>query len=251
MTVHLLVNASILDSAGAYQRAVYQIHSLGRILPAVEWVFIFIPILFHALVGVLIYFTGRQNTTQYPYASNIRYTLQRVTGLIALLFILWHVFHTRGWFHFLGLEAYLGGANFRPYNAASSLGEAMRGFITRAAYAVGVLSCVFHLANGLWTMGITWGVWISAAAQRRASWICLVLGVGLAVVSMGALVGWSTVNVNAALQVEDAMFQAKSQSREVQRPEADHKRWSLEERQLLEHQATDGDRRPLDTSGHD
>ena len=36
-----------------------------------------------------------------------------------------------------------------------------------------MLSCVFHLANGLWTMGITWGVWTSPAAQRRALWACV------------------------------------------------------------------------------
>ena len=24
-------------------------------------------------------------------------------------------------------------------------------------YAIGVLASVYHLANGLWTMGITWG----------------------------------------------------------------------------------------------
>ncbi len=32
-------------------------------------------------------------------------------------------------------------------------------------YSVGVLSCVFHLANGIWTFGITWGLWITPEAQ--------------------------------------------------------------------------------------
>jgi len=56
-------------------------------------------------------------------------------------------------------------------------------------YLVGMLSCVFHLANGLWTMGITWGVWTSPAAQRRALGACTVFGVLLAAVGLGALFG--------------------------------------------------------------
>ena len=32
-----------------------------------------------------------------PYGGNVRYTLQRWTGVIAFVFILWHVFHMHGW----------------------------------------------------------------------------------------------------------------------------------------------------------
>ena len=62
----------------------------------------------------------------------------------------------------------------------------MNGFVVPFLYAIGVLSCVFHLANGIWTMGITWGVWISPAAQR-ANVVCAVFGVGLAAVGMGGI----------------------------------------------------------------
>ena len=238
MVVHLTVNASVLNSAGTFQRAVYQIHSLGKILPVVEWTFIFLPILLHAVIGVLIVYEGRFNNSSYPYGGNVRYTLQRVTGVIAFVFIVWHVFHMHGWFHAESWRVHvaenLNGANFRPYNAASSLGEAMRGFWMPAFYAVGVLSCIFHLANGIWTMGITWGAWVSPGAQRRASWVCLAGGIGLAVVSMSALVGSTSVDVGDALRVEDAMFQAKIDSGELQRPEAEHKRWEPEEREKLE-----------------
>ena len=37
----------------------------------------------------------------------------------------------------------------------------MNGWIWPTFYLVGVLCCVYHLANGLWTAGITWGLWIS------------------------------------------------------------------------------------------
>ena len=100
MCIHLLTNASTLDSSATFQRAVYQIHSLGSILPLVEWVFIFIPILFHGIIGVVIIRGGLPNYGSYKYTSNLRYTLQRASGMIAFAFIMWHVFQMHGWFHF-------------------------------------------------------------------------------------------------------------------------------------------------------
>ena len=167
---------------GTFQRAVYQIHSLGVVLPVIEWGFIFLPILFHAVIGVAIIRGGLPNSGTYATDKNVRYTLQRATGMIAFVFIVWHVFHMHGWFHFDawvdGVARPLGGANFEPYNAASSLGAATNGFVVPLLYGIGVLSCVFHLANGIWTMGITWGVWVSPAAQRRADLYCVWPGAG-------------------------------------------------------------------------
>lgn len=98
MVVHLLTNATVLDSPATFQKAVYQIHGLGTVLPLVEWVFIFLPILFHAILGVVMIRGGLPNSGAYRYVSNIRYTLQRATGMIAFVFIVWHVFHMLGWF---------------------------------------------------------------------------------------------------------------------------------------------------------
>ena len=170
MVVHLSVNASILNSPATFQSNVYQIHSLGRLLPLVEWTFIFLPLIFHAVLGVAIIRGGLPNVGSYQFSGNVRYVLQRVTGIIAFLFIFWHVFHMHGWFHndwwMRTVAEPLGGAQFRPFNAASSVMIAMSGVVRPVLYAIGILACVFHLANGIWTMGITWGVWVSPAGQR-------------------------------------------------------------------------------------
>ena len=118
----------------------------------------------------------------------------------------------------------LGGAQFSPYNAASTLGAAMAGFVVPILYAIGVLSCVFHLANGLWTMGITWGIWTSPAAQKRANSICVVFGVGLAVVALSALGGAINVDEEAAKEVENRMYNAKIASGEIDEASSAHKR---------------------------
>jgi succinate dehydrogenase / fumarate reductase, cytochrome b subunit len=236
MVVHLLVNASVLESPNTFQKNVYQIHSLGALLPLVEWTFIFIPILFHAIVGVVLVAGGIPNTGAYPFAANRRYTLQRITGMIAFVFIALHVFHMHGWFH----NSYwmdrvvnpFGGGQFRAYNAVSSAGEALQSGVWVTVYLIGILACVFHLANGIWTMGITWGVWISPQAQKRALRICTVFGVLLAIVGVGALFGMRQYGAGEKLTearaAEDKMYEAKLESGELEPNE--HKRAEEEEK---------------------
>lgn len=237
MVVHLLTNASVLDSPARFQNLVYQIHSLGSALVVVEWLFIFIPIIFHAVIGVVIIRGGLPNSGTYTYVNNRRYTLQRVTGMIAFAFIFWHVFHMHGWFHshtwLTTVAQPLFGAQFKPYNAASSLTQAMQGIVVPLLYAVGVLSCVFHLANGIWTMGITWGVWVSPAAQRRADWICAGFGVLVAIIGLSGLFGAKTVDLERALNSEQKMYDAKVATDEIDAERAHHKRWSAGELQEL------------------
>ena len=215
MVVHLSVNASVLESPGAFQRNVYSIHGLGSLLPLVEWVFIFLPILFHAIIGLVIIQGGLPNQSSYPLAKNYRYTLQRGTGIIAFFFIMWHVFHMHGWFHspwwVENVAEPFDGHQFRAYSAASTAGIALQGIVVPVLYAIGILACVYHLANGIWTMGITWGVWTSARAQDRASVACTVFGVALTVVGLSALWGIRATGHGDALQraqdVETRMYQ--------------------------------------------
>ena len=67
--VHLVTNASILDGPRPTRRRVDQIHSLGPLtLFFVEWVFIFLPILFHGLIGLIIVARGKRNCCAIPTA---------------------------------------------------------------------------------------------------------------------------------------------------------------------------------------
>ena len=195
LVVHLATNASILDGGDTYQARVDQIHAVGpSTLLAVEWIFIFLPIIFHALIGVLIVARGQRNVTDYPYNGNVRYTLQRWTGVIAFFFIFWHVFQTRGWIQnpwwVEHVTRRLGGGLFDPKHAAISSANAVRvSTIAVACYLVGVLASVYHLFNGLWTAGITWGVWTSPRSQRWALRACAGLGFLFAALSVATVVG--------------------------------------------------------------
>jgi succinate dehydrogenase / fumarate reductase cytochrome b subunit len=129
-----------------------------------------------------------------------------------------------GWFHVewwaTTVSGPLGGARFHPYNAASSAGLALQSPLAMVIYVIGVLACVYHLANGIWTMGITWGVWTTPAAMRRALRVCAVFGVLLAVVALGALWGMGTMNIAEARARENQMREAKVESGLISEEEA-------------------------------
>lgn len=194
---HLATNASIADGVEIFQYRVGLIHSLGpTTIMLLEWPFIFAPIIFHAIIGLMIVSRGKRNVCQYPYLGNIRYTLQRWTGVIAFFFIFWHVFHMHGWLKFeWWLEHVaepLGGHKFDPANVITAAQAIQASPLIGVAYTVGVLSCVYHFVNGIWTFGITWGVWISPRAQRAASILCLIFGLFLGGIAVLALYGMHT-----------------------------------------------------------
>ncbi len=195
LAFHLATNATIIDSPEFFQTRVDIIHGLGPTsLLMLEWPLIFLPILFHGVVGLLIVCRGKRNLANYTYAGNLRYTLQRWTGVIAFFYIFWHVFHMHGWIKAdwwaRSVAGPLGGASFDHHHAADTAAAAIQASAVVAfLYAAGILACVYHLANGIWTSGITWGLWTSPKAQRWANLPCVGVGVVLAAIGLGALAG--------------------------------------------------------------
>lgn len=202
LCIHLCANASILlpGAPGAeFQKAIERIHLLGPLLKPVEIVGIFIPLLFHALLGFQIIFTGDSNAQQYRYGPNIRYTLQRASGVIAFLFIAYHVWQM----HWFG--AGLGGGHFVLHDnsgaatAAKTTADAIQAaWWIAPVYAIGVVATVFHFANGVWTSLITWGITIKPRSQRAAGYACAVFGVALTLIGLGALSGFRTFDSRAS-----------------------------------------------------
>jgi succinate dehydrogenase / fumarate reductase cytochrome b subunit len=211
LAFHLLTNASIVDGVEVYQRRADQIHELGvtTVVLLLEWPIIFLPILFHGLLGLVIVSRGKRNVADYPYVGNIRYTLQRWTGVIAFAFILWHVFHMHGWFKSAWWMDHvvrpLGGGRFDPRNAYTAPEAIQQSIAVQVMFLVGVLASVYHFANGLWTMGITWGLWTSPRAQRWANVPCAAIGVFLAIVGVAALFGMIAAD-KPSLQVPGTVY---------------------------------------------
>ncbi len=193
-----------IDASGAgvatFQHEVDFIHGL----PALVFIEIFVlwlPIAFHAGVGVWFARTGRFNTSRYGYQDNWRYTWQRLTGYLGVLFIFMHVSSLRWGWTYGGLMP-----GFQADAASSSLAEHLQrgslGLLMAAFYLVCVLGLVFHFANGLWTAAITWGVTVSVGAQRRWGQVCAALGLALAAAAVTAVFGFATLDPDKARAVE-------------------------------------------------
>lgn len=231
MVVHLTTNASLLNGPETFQRAVFMIHSPGKLLPLIEWGLIFLPLIFHAGLGIWIAKTGKSNSGQYRFVNNKRYTWQRWTGFIGLVYLFLHIMHLHGGFHaewWIQSINKIGFGLFHPYNAGSSLVNAMDwgyGVVWPVIYLVGVLALVYHFINGLWTAGITWGLWISPKAQARATKVCVALGAVLTVISLSA---WAAATfpgkeqASEMREVEDRMYEYGVESGFV--PENEEKR---------------------------
>jgi len=175
LCVHLLVNATLIEGARhggqstVFQQQVDKIHSLP-FLEVVEWAAIYLPLLFHTVYGIYIVVTGQPNVGKYNYGKNWAYFFQRVSAMILVLFILFHVLSMKG---VLGVS----GLTFDPNQATSSTAAHMQysPFISYFVYPIGVLAACFHLANGFWTAAITWGLTVSRESQKRWGLVCFVI----------------------------------------------------------------------------
>jgi succinate dehydrogenase / fumarate reductase, cytochrome b subunit len=175
LVVHLLVNATLIEGSrhdggpSVFQLQVDKIHSLP-FLAVVETLFIYLPILFHTVYGIWITLTGQPNVGHYSYKKNWFYFFQRVSAIVLVFFMLFHV---------LGMKGVFGGElgyalTFAPLEATQSTVNHMKAawWIGYVVYPIGILASCYHLANGFWTAGITWGLTISEHAQKRWGRAC-------------------------------------------------------------------------------
>ena len=168
---------------------------------------LWLSIAFHSILG-LVYATGGKNNVQlYTYKANWRYTLQRWSGYIGIVFIFYHVATLRWKWDFL----VPGGTKWSEYYSASTLSAALRGaeegwtilgVVVSLLYFFGVTALVFHFANGLWTAAITWGVTVSRTAQRRWGYACAGLGAVMMVMGWVSLGGALAVDFDRAQEIE-------------------------------------------------
>src|SRR6202789_4233627 len=87
---HILSNFEALKGPAAYAAQVRFLNSLP-LVRVLEWTFIFLPIAYHAIYGIFIWLRGKSNVVYYPWAGNWMYVAQRWTGLIAFVYIGYHV----------------------------------------------------------------------------------------------------------------------------------------------------------------
>ena len=182
---HLLTNSLAFFGAERFNEQVHWLQNMHYLI-WLEILFIFIPLAFHGIYGLVIAWQAKNNVISYPYADNWRFFLQRWTGIITVLFVLVHLGHFRfaPWF---GGEHYVGTEN--PF-ALTQQGfvDIAPGGLWYPIYIIGLATAVYHFCNGLVTFCITWGVIISIPARKRVT----VLAAGLA----GLLLLWGLMGLH-------------------------------------------------------
>ncbi|HXZ32452.1 MAG TPA: succinate dehydrogenase [Terriglobales bacterium] len=161
---HILIsNASAIGGPAAYARQVRFLASLPLVF-GLELLLIWIPILFHALYGIYIWYCGEGNVIEYPWTGNWMYTAQRWTGIVAFAYMLWHTWTMR----FTGIDLHeFPGASFgKVQTELFSTG-------LLAFYVVGLVAASWHFAYGIWLFAAKWGITTGERARQRFLYICL------------------------------------------------------------------------------
>jgi succinate dehydrogenase / fumarate reductase cytochrome b subunit len=171
---HFWSNSYALVSVGKYNQVSEELQQIPwRII--VETCVLFVPILFHGLYGIYIWWKGKSNALGHPWMANWLYVLQRWTGIIAFVFIGWHLYTER----FLG-------------HGVTSYADVQRNMMNPwyvAFYIVGVTASSFHLGNGLWNFACKWGIAVSANAQRLAGWVGAAVAIAFTVAGVAIVIG--------------------------------------------------------------
>lgn len=161
--------------AEQFNKAVADLQAIPYIL-LIETAFIFIPLLYHALYGLVITWESRPNNLHYPYPRNWFYTIQRITGIILFFFILFHLLNFRfGMVPGLNTKSV---AN-NPGEAYQIVQNEFRMLPILIIYIVGIASTIWHFANGIWLFTVDWGIVIGGRAQRLVGYACIGFGVVL------------------------------------------------------------------------
>ncbi|ULT55886.1 succinate dehydrogenase cytochrome b558 subunit [Neobacillus drentensis] len=177
VTQHLVVNHFVTGGPESFNKAAGFMGNLPfKII--LETVLIYLPLLYHAIYGLYIAFTGSSNVNRFGTFRNWMYMLQRITGVLTLIFIAWHVWQTRVAAAF-GTEV-----NFDMMHDILS-SPFMFGF-----YLIGILSAIFHFANGLWSFLVSWGITVSPRSQQITTYVTIGVFVILSLISIQTLIAF-------------------------------------------------------------
>ena len=183
---HFYTNSKALTGAKDFNDAVTNLQSIPYIL-FVEIGGIFIPLIYHAVYGLVITMEARPNNLNYPYPRNWFYLIQRLTGVILFFFITFHVLNFR-----FGLVPGLNTTSVahRPDLAFDIVAREFRMIPIFLVYMVGITATVWHFANGIWLFLVDWGIAIGERAQRLTGYACIGFGVFLLLVGINAAVAF-------------------------------------------------------------
>lgn len=175
---HLLTNyEAFRGGREAFYKQVEWLHGLPFVL-LLEIFFIWLPLLYHGVYGLYIAYEARNNVSNFGYFRNVMFKLQRYTGVVTLIFVVWHVWGTR-------VQVALGNVSINE--VGSTIHKVVTDPILLTLYCIGIVAAVFHFSNGLWSFFVSWGITVGPRAQRVSSYIFMALFAVMSVLFLLAL----------------------------------------------------------------
>jgi succinate dehydrogenase / fumarate reductase, cytochrome b subunit len=174
---HIVSNFETWNGPLAYAQQVKFLNGLP-LVRVLEWAFIFIPLAFHAGYGVYIWLRGRSNVNVYPWAGNWGYYAQRVTGVIALAYIVQHVWRQR----FSGVQL-----PEHPGAAFAKVQHELANPWMLVIYVIAMIATTWHFAYGIWLFAAKWGITPGNRARKRFGYVCAVVGITLCFMGLASI----------------------------------------------------------------
>jgi succinate dehydrogenase / fumarate reductase cytochrome b subunit len=150
---HLWHNLAAFEGGPAWQKAVTEYpHPLAQL---VTLVVVLLPLAIHLVWGLGRLVTAQPNNLRYGTFANLNYALQRISAIGVLLFLGAHL-----WLAMLQPRLMEGHAE--PF---AEISHEMRFHVpTLVVYLLGTLGVSYHLANGLQSFAMSWGLVVSRRA---------------------------------------------------------------------------------------
>lgn len=194
--IHMFLNSRAAQSPDQYQWVPDTLDQIPYLI-YIEIGGILLPILFHAVLGVIIATKAEHNVTRpkHGWAENWGYTFQRITGVLLFILIAIHLWQT-WWVHVkLKMDNALNGTHteFEIYSlmngifVSSSDGSVSYNWLWLSIYALFVLAAAWHFGNGIYNFACKWGFSTSRQSQRFA----LTLGLGIG--AIGLVMGFASI----------------------------------------------------------
>ena len=187
---HLWDNLSGFQGGRAWEGSVT--HFPHPVAYASMLIVAFLPLLIHTVWGIQRLFSFTPNNHRYRYFGNTKYLLQRLAAIGVLLFLGAHI-----WLALLHPRLVEGHAE----TFADIAGHMHYDMGTLSVYLLGTLGVCYHLANGLFGFGWTWGLIQGRKSFRITGAVAVIVFLVLMVMAWGTI--WALYHAGAAFPIQD------------------------------------------------
>jgi succinate dehydrogenase / fumarate reductase, cytochrome b subunit len=174
--VHLWNNLAAFKGAAEWERAVTEYdHPVAFFFSTL---LALLPLALHTVWGIARLASAKPNNGRYLYFQNWKYLLQRLSALGLLLFLGAHL-----WLAMLNPRL----VQHRPEPFADISHEMAHHTPTLVVYILGVLGVAYHLANGIQTFAMGWGLVSSRGALKRLEKVVILAFILLLAMGWGSI----------------------------------------------------------------